>query len=325
MSDRTLIVDGDLIAYRFAAGAEQRSIVATIKKSGNTKEFKNRTELKKFVIDKGFEFNPDDYEIEDVQKEVDVSIALSTVNKFMESIQKFTWCDNVEVYLGGGETFRHRLALPKPYKSNRADMIKPVHLEATRNHMRKKYGAQIVTDYEVDDVVTIRAYEYLNANREAVLCSVDKDSYQCQGVTIFNWLYEKDDWKLEVIPDVGELYKDKQTVKGTGLKFLALQVLAGDTADTYCGYDLSEVKYGPAKAMKALQDARTEQEVMQVLFSEFKRLYPQPFAYTDCHGVEQEGTWQKMLQMYWQCAYMKRSWKDPSDIYDFMDERKIAI
>ena len=91
MSDRTLIVDGDLIAYRFAAGAEQRSIIATIKKSGNTKEFKNRTELKKFVIDKGFEFNPDDYEIEDVQKEVDVSIALSTVNKFMESIQKFTW------------------------------------------------------------------------------------------------------------------------------------------------------------------------------------------------------------------------------------------
>lgn len=323
MSDRTLIIDGDLIAYRYAAAAEKRSIIATIKKSGNQKEFKNRTELKKFVVDKGFEFKPEDYEIEDVQTPVDVSIALATVKNLMEKLQEAAWADTVEVYLGTGKTFRHKLPLPTPYKDNRDDTLKPIHLEATRAYMRKKYSAQLVEEYEVDDVVTIRAYEYLNAGREAVLASVDKDSYQCQGVTLLNW--GKEDWKLELLPDVGELWKEKTSVKGNGLKFLALQTLAGDTADTYCGYALSNVKYGPTKAMNALLEAKTEQEIMQVMFNEFKRLYPDKFEYTDCHGVQHEADWLLMLRLYWQCAYMKRSWKDPSDVFDFMDERKIAI
>ncbi len=323
MSDRTLIIDGDLIAYRYAAAAEKRSIIATIKKAGNKKEFKNRTELKKFVIEKGFEYKAEDYEIEDVQTPVDVSIALATVKNLMEKLQEAAWADNVEVYLGTGKTFRHKLPLPTPYKDNRDDTLKPIHLEATRAYMRKKYGAQLVEEYEVDDVVTIRSYEYLNAGREAVLASVDKDSYQCQGVTLLNW--GKDDWKLELLPDVGELWKEKTAVKGNGLKFLALQTLAGDTADTYCGYTLSNVKYGPTKAMNALLDAKTEQEVMQIMFNEFKRLYPEKFEYTDCHGVQHEADWLSMLRLYWQCAYMKRSWKDPSDVFDFMDERKIVI
>lgn len=323
MSDRTLIIDGDLIAYRYAAAAEKRSIIATIKKSGNQKEFKNRTELKKFVVDKGFEFKPEDYIIEDVQTPIDVSIALATVKNLMEKLQESAWADNVEVYLGLGKTFRHKLPLPTPYKDNRDDLLKPIHLEATRAYMRKKYSAQIVEEYEVDDVVTIRAYEYLNAGREAVLASVDKDSYQCQGITLLNW--GKDDWKLELLPDVGELWKEKTAVKGNGLKFLALQTLAGDTADTYCGYALSNVKYGPTKAMNALLEAKTEQEVMQIMFNEFKRLYPDKFEYTDCHGVQHEADWLSMLRLYWQCAYMKRSWKDPSDVFDFMDERKIVI
>jgi hypothetical protein len=322
MSDRTLIIDGDLIAYKYAAGAEKRHIVATIKKSGNTKEFKNRTELKKFVVDKGFEFKPEDYEIEDVQEAVDVSIAFNMVKGIIDKLQEATWADNVEIYLGLGKTFRHKLPLPTPYKDNR-DTLKPLHLEAVRNYMRKKYSAQLVEEYEVDDVVTIRAYEYLNAGKDAVLASVDKDSYQCQGVTLLNW--SKDDWQLELVPDVGELWKDKTTVKGNGLKFLALQTLSGDTADTYCGYKLSNVKYGPTKAMNALLEAKTEQEIMQIMFNEFKRLYPDKFDYTDCHGVQHEADWKSMLQLYWQCAYMKRSWKDPSDVFDFMDERKIVV
>lgn len=323
-TDRTLIIDGDLIAYRYAAAAETRHIVAKSIKTGNELEFKNRTELKKFVQDKGFEYKPEKYEITDIQTPVDISIALASVNNIMQRLQEAAWVDNVEVYLGSGKTFRHALPLPTPYKSNREDLIKPVHLQAVRNHLRKKYSAKIVDNgLEVDDVVTIRAYEYLNAGREAVLASVDKDSYQCQGITLLNWM--KDDWKLELIPAVGSLWKENTSFKGDGLKFLAFQTLAGDTADTYCGYDLSQIKYGPTKALKALESAQTEQEVMQVLLSEFKRLYPVKFDYKDCHGVEHEADWQSMLRLYWQCAYMKRSWKDPSDIYDFMDERRIVL
>ena len=322
MNNRLLIVDGDLIAYRHAAAAETRSIIAKHLKSGREKEFATRTELKKFLADKNIEYDESAYNITDHQHPVDISFAISTVNKSIEKLQESTWTDDVEIYIGGGKTFRHDLALPTPYKDNRQDMIKPVHLSAVRNHLKRKYRAKVVEGgLEVDDVITIRAYEALYSGREAILASVDKDSYQCQGIHLFNWLAE--DPKIELIDDVGDLRKDKASVKGTGLKFLAFQVLAGDTADTYKGYELSNLKYGPAKAMKALIDASTEKEIMQIMFAEFKRLYPEDFEYTDCHGKEQSGNWLSMLSMYWKCAYMKRSWNDPSDVYDFMQERGI--
>jgi 5'-3' exonuclease len=324
MSKRLLIVDGDLVAYKHAAAAETRTIIAKHLKSGREKEFGTRTEFKKFLADKEIEFKPEAYEITDHQHPVDISFAVGTVNKSIEKLLESTWCDELEIYIGSGKTFRHDLPLPTPYKDNRQDNIKPVHLTAVRNHLRRKYKAKVVDNgLEVDDVVTIRAYEALYSGQEAVLASVDKDSYQCQGIHLFNWTAENP--TIELIPDVGTLRKEKSAVKGNGLKFLALQVLSGDTADTYKGYELSNVSYGPVKAMKVLQDASTEKEIMQIMFNEFKRLYPEQFEYTDCHGKQHVATWKEMLDLYWKCAYMKRSWNDPSSVYDFMDERGIIL
>ena len=323
MSKRLLIVDGDLVAYRHAAAAESRTIIAKHLDSGREKEFKTRTELKKFLKDKGMEFKTEDYAITDLQHPLDISFALSTVDQAIAKLQEVTWCDDVEIYIGSGKTFRHALALPTPYKDNRADNIRPVHLAAVRSHLRRKYKAKVVDNgLEVDDVVTIRAYECLQNAQEAVLASVDKDSYQCQGIALYNWLAA--DPKIELIPDVGHLRKDKDTVKGDGLMFLAFQVLAGDAADCYKGYELSKVKYGPTKAMNALKDCTTEQEILKVVISEFKRLYPETFEYTDCHSVKHdEADWFDMLNLYWQCAYMKRSWDDPSSFMNYAMQRGV--
>ena len=323
MSKRLLIVDGDLVAYRHAAAAESRTIIAKHLDSGREKEFKTRTELKKFLKDKDMEFKTEDYEITDLQHPLDISFALSTVDQAIAKLQEVTWCDDVEIYIGSGKTFRHALALPTPYKDNRTDNIRPVHLAAVRNHLRRKYKAKVVDNgLEVDDVVTIRAYECLQNAQEAVLASVDKDSYQCQGVALYNWLAA--DPKIELIPDVGHLRKDKDTVKGDGLMFLAFQVLAGDAADCYKGYELSKVKYGPTKAMNALKDCTTEQEILKIVISEFKRLYPEAFEYTDCHAVKHdEADWFDMLNLYWQCAYMKRSWDDPSSFMNYAMQRGV--
>jgi 5'-3' exonuclease len=196
-------------------------------------------------------------------------------------------------------------------------------LTEIRNHLRRKYKAKVIENgMEVDDVVTIRAYECLQNGQEAVLASVDKDSYQCQGIHLFNWT--DDNPKIHLIPTIGHLRKVKSTIKGDGLIFLALQVLSGDLADTYKPYELSKVSYGPVKAMKALEGCTTEQEILRKVISEFKRLYPEPFDYTDCHGVEhQEADWFDMLQMYWSCAYMKRSWDDVSSFMQFAMERGV--
>lgn len=323
MIKRLLIVDGDLVAYRHAAAAESRTIIAKHLDSGREKEFKTRTELKKFLKDKGMEFKTEDYSITDLQHPLDISFALSTVDQAIAKLQEVTWCDDVEIYIGSGKTFRHALALPTPYKDNRTDNIRPVHLAAVRSHLRRKYKAKVVDNgLEVDDVVTIRAYECLQNAQEAVLASVDKDSYQCQGIALYNWLAA--DPKIELIPDVGHLRKDKDTIKGDGLMFLAFQVLAGDTADCYKGYELSKVKYGPTKAMNALKDCTTEQEILKVVISEFKRMYPEAFEYTDCHAVKHdEADWFDMLNLYWQCAYMKRSWDDPSSFMNYAMQRGV--
>jgi hypothetical protein len=324
MTERILIIDADLIAYRYAAANETRSINAKHLKSGKEKVFKNRTELKTLLKEKGFEFNADAYSIQDVQTASSITFALRNVNGLIKRLTEHTWADKVELYLGSGKTFRHDLPLPVAYKNNRSDLLKPLQLQNVRRYMQVKHKAVLIRHIEADDMLSIRAYEELAKGNYPIIVSADKDSQQSQGIEVLD--FTKDDWQGNVIPVIGSLRKDKSDIKGDGLKFLAFQVLAGDKADTYKGYELSQVKYGPVKAMKALDSANTEQEILQVLISEFKLLYPDPFTYFDCHSVEHtEVDWFDMLQMYWQLAYMKRSIDDDSSFVRFASEKGIYV
>jgi hypothetical protein len=330
MTERVLIVDADLIAYQYAAANEKRTILAKHLKSGREKIFKTRTELKTLLKEKNMEFKPEDYEIEDVQTATSIRFALRNIKGVIQRLTEHTWADRVELYLGTGKVFRHALALPTPYKDNRDDLIKPLQLADVRRYLQVKHKAQLVKGIETDDMITIRAYEELAKGNYPIIASADKDAQQSQGVEVLN--FGQEEWQGKVIPDVGSLWKvvigkgPATDIKGDGLKFLAFQTLAGDKADTYFGYKLSNAKYGPAKAFKALEAAKTEQEVLQILIDEFKRLYPQPFEYTDCHGVlHSDVDWFDMLQLYWSCAYMKRSIDDESSFIQFAAERGVYV
>ena len=330
MTERILIVDADLIAYQYAAANEKRTILAKHLKSGREKIFKTRTELKTLLKEKNIEFKPEDYEIEDVQTAASIRFALRNVKGVIQRLMEHTWADRVELYLGTGKVFRHTLALPTPYKDNRDDLIKPLQLADVRRYLQVKHKAQLVKGIETDDMITIRAYEELAKGNYPIIASADKDAQQSQGVEVLN--FGQEEWQGKVIPDVGSLWKvvigkgPATDIKGDGLKFLAFQTLAGDKADTYFGYKLSNAKYGPAKAFKALEAAKTEQEVLQILIDEFKRLYPQPFEYTDCHGVlHSDVDWFEMLQLFWSCAYMKRSIDDESSFIQFAAERGVYV
>jgi hypothetical protein len=330
MTERILIVDADLIAYQYAAANEKRTIVAKHLKSGREKIFKTRTELKTLLKEKNMEFKPEDYEIEDVQTAASIRFALRNIKGVIQRLTDHTWADRVELYLGTGKVFRHALALPTPYKDNRDDLIKPLQLADVRRYLQVKHKAQLVKGIETDDMITIRAYEELAKGNYPIIASADKDAQQSQGVEVLN--FGQEEWQGKVIPDVGSLWKvvigkgPATDIKGDGLKFLAFQTLAGDKADTYFGYKLSNAKYGPAKAFKALEAAKTQQEVLQILIDEFKRLYPQPFDYTDCHGVlHSDVDWFDMLQLYWSCAYMKRSIDDESSFIQFAAERGVYV
>lgn len=324
MTQRILIIDADLIAFRYAAANEKRSIIAKHIKSGREKTFNTRTELKTLLKKKNIEFRPEDYVIEDVQTAASIRFALRNIKSIVQRLTQHTWADKVELYLGTGKTFRHALPLPTPYKNNRDDLIKPLQLADVRKYMQIKHKAQLVKNIETDDMITIRAYEELAKGNYPIICSADKDAWQSQGVEILD--FTKEVWEGKVMPNVGSLWKEKTTYKGEGLMFLALQVIAGDNADSYKGYELSNVKYGPSKAMKALEKASTEKEILQVIINEFKLLYPEPFDYTDCHGVlHEEADWFDMLQLFWSCAYMKRSFDDDSSFVHFAAERGVYV
>ena len=320
---RILIIDGDLVAYRSAAAIEKRTIIAEHIKSSRTKSFNTRTELKDLLKSKGLVYNKDDYKITDVQTPEDISFALHIVKNLVKQLEATAGSDRTEIYIGSGETFRHRLPLPTPYKNNRSEGLRPVHLKAARDYLMNNYNCSYIKDIETDDAITIRAYEEKAKGNVPILASTDKDAQGTQGVLVLNWMKDSEFEGLKEIPIVGSLWKDKTQYKGNGLKFLALQVISGDSADTYCGYELSEVKYGPAKALKALESAGTEQEVLRVVIDEFKRLYPSPVTYTSVHGEIITSDWNDLLCMYWKLAYMKRSWNDDSNFWTFANERKV--
>ena len=330
---KILIIDGDLVAYRSAAAVEKRTIIAKHIKSGRTKELNTRTELKELCKAKGITYDKADYEITDVQTPEDISHALYIVKNLINNLKEQLQPDSIEMYIGSGETFRHRLPLPSPYKANRAEGLRPKLLKEVREYLMTQFNCSYVKDLEVDDVCSIRAYEELAKGNIPILSTIDKDAQQTQGVIVVNFAEGSEYDALEPIPLVGSLVriektdskgKKSYTIKGNGLMFLAWQVCSSDPADTYMGYELSQVKgYGPTKAYNALQGCQTEQEILRVLIREYQLLYPDYVEYTDVHGVPQRMNWNDLLCMYWKCAYMKRSWEDASYFWDYARERAV--
>lgn len=321
-----VFVDGDLIAYRCAAAAEKRTVNVTHLPTGKSKEFKTRTEFKKFLKEQGREFDESKYSFEDIQTPESFTAVKKSIDAIIKKIKSFTFADRIEIYIGGGENFRHKLPLPTMYKSNRDDMIRPVLLLKARDYLVKEHSASTVVGEETDDVVTWRAYESVAQGDEAIIVTADKDANQSWDCQVLNWT--TDEWELIDVDFIGHVDKiaiksaktTRYEYKGVGFKFLAFQLLAGDDADAYWGYDLSKVKYGKATAYKALIEADTFEEVVDVLISEYKRLYPEPVTYTDCHGVEQTKNYYELLKMYWVCACMKRHKSDALDFDEFLEK-----
>lgn len=311
-----LFVDGDILAFRSAAAAEERKIEVEHIKSQRKRIFNTRTEFKEFLNAKNFEYKPEDYNIRDFQVADDIANCLHTVKVTLQKIKDIVKPDVTEIYLGAGETFRHRLPLPSPYKAGRDNIARPLLLSDCREYLIERHGADCVTDIEADDMLSIRAYEELGKGSTSVIATLDKDANQAQGIYVYNWVK---DAEPRLIPSIGSLWQEKTDYKGEGLLWLAFQTLAGDKADTYKGYELSKVKYGPKKAFDALVGCKTVGDVRSVLEAEFKKLYPDNCIYVDCHGNEAICSWWTTLELYWQCAYMKRSKSDTMNFFRFFD------
>ena len=125
-------------------------------------------------------------------------------------------------------------------------MKKPVHYEALREHMVKRLGAVVINGQEADDEVAIRMTKEPD---KYMLVGVDKDLKQIPG-----WHHNPHKALTDYVTDL------------EGYKAFCTQLLTGDRVDNIPGLD----GIGPVKAAKALQKAKTKEELLQSVWKTYQ-------------------------------------------------------
>jgi len=322
MSKRVLVLDGDSIAFRCSSAGEERGIHVLHSPTGIEKSFKHRTELKELLASKNKELT-EDYIITDTQSPEPLEFVLSTIKRHIERIANEVNADQIRIFSGEQDNFRLNLPLPKKYKGNRVNSIRPVHLVKAKEYLRDIWYAEEAIGEEVDDACCWSAYEALEQGHTVMQYFYEKDQLSFDGLT----LLMEDNLGIQhiVVPELGELHIQKTAVKGMGLKFLCYQWVCSDPVDNYCAYDLSKVRFGAKSAYNLIYDSSTPQEVLLRVIDQFKKFYPDVFTYRDWKGEEHEANYVTMLDLYFKCARMKRTKDDPLDFRVLLDKYGISI
>ena len=300
MSKRFNYIDGDLIAYKASAAAEERTIIAK-HVNGSEYSFKNRTAFKEAIP----ESKRENYTIIDVQTPEPVENIYHTVKVMAQGISERSGCGNdFRLVISGKTNFRDNIPLPTKYKGNRADTLRPIMLNDARQYIQHAMKGIVSKDMEADDVLSIFAYEGFKNGDTIIQSTIDKDATQCQG-----WLFNWDKMtEPKYIKGAGNLVYEDGKVKGEGIMFLLYQVLHEDQADGYKGSDLANVKFGAKGAFDILSKAKTVKEAFSLVYNQYKTWYPDNVAYTAWDGTAQNKSALEIVEMYWQCARMLR-WK----------------
>lgn len=307
MSEDVLILDADSIAYKAAAANEAKSITAT-DDGGKATHWDNRTAFRAFL--KEHSLDEANYQITDVQEPRHVSYGKSLVREIIKGYHAKTRVEAEEIYIGGADNFRDAIPLPHKYKGKRVETLRPLQLKDIRYYMIQELGAVVVEGQEVDDVGSIRAYTGWKENKGRVIqVTEDKDALQCNG-----WLFNAAKHASPIyIQGFGELHREGKGVKGTGRLWLYFQALYGDSVDCYHGADLWKAqdpegkrKFGEVAAFMILKDCKTDAEAWTALYTQYSEWYPEPVTYTDWSGDEQTKDAIDIMQMYFDCAFMRR-------------------
>ena len=321
-----ILIDCDTVAFRSSAAVEQRTVIVKHLKSGQEKEFTNRSAFREVLKEKhgdNWKAYENRYSYTDVQTAQSLGIALNNIKARIHLLEKELKADKTVLVIGGESNFRATLPLPSQYKGSRTDLLRPVHLSEARNYIRKTLKAKVADGIEADDLLNILAYEELRKGNKAIICSQDKDSAQSDGIFWYNWV--EDAAEITEIPLIGDLWlaEDGKTVKGLGFRFFAFQLIFGDLADNYKPFEVSKTlkRYGQATAYKDLKDLATGKEIADKVVELYQKAYPDVVEYTSWNGQEVKTDWQGMLDMYFKCAYMLRSQDDKTTWKDFFKER----
>lgn len=310
-----VVVDGDLISYKASAASERRTIIVKNLNTDQEREFSNRTEFKEFLAIE--EKDIKDYSITDLQTPEPLNNCLHTVKMMLQGIHEASGCDEMKVVVQGEGNFRDELLLPTKYKSNRSGTEKPLHLAEARGYLLGKYKAEKANGRESDDILAQYAYEGFTSKKRIVQATIDKDANQCMGY-LYNW--DKMSQPM-FVSGLGFITKEG---KGYGRKFLYYQIVVGDPSDCYKPTELVSAKYGAASAFKDFGELTTDKQCWAKMKELYQTWYPEEFVYTAWNGEEVQGSWLQMMQLYADCAHMKRFESDRLDVEQTLNKMGIG-
>lgn len=142
-------------------------------------------------------------------------LACWQLDVIVKEILEATAVDTYQCYLSGGDNFRYKI--DPNYKGNRVDMVRPLHLQALRQHLVEQWGATITDGIEADDAVVTAQYQ---GDGDTVIGHLDKDLDQAAGK---HYNFRKKIWY-----DVSEQQ---------GMRWFFHQLILGDKADNILGFD----------------------------------------------------------------------------------------
>lgn len=187
----------------------------------------------------------------------------------LERILKEIGYGESHYYLTGKDNFRIAVAQVAPYKGNRVQE-KPVHYQAIRDYIKKKYGASVEDGWEADDAIASVSHSLGHDPASCLIVSQDKDLLTVPGI-----LYNPRKDKIYSTSPAMALIREYR------------QILTGDTADNIPGC----YKIGPVKAKKIIPKGLTEKEGRVRLIKAFKdsiKLPGCPYAHRPPEDVLEE-------------------------------------
>ena len=297
----------------------------------------------------------EDFEIEECQKlkysrEKAIEMAKIQIHRKLKQERLQYRIPKIQMVIGEGDNFRHKLHLCRPYKGNRKVILKPLILKEIREWVLKDMGAIMAQPredgemVEADDVVEYYGWSGYQSYRRTrkfdyLVIASDKDAKGNPKLLVDPDTYTGKDNPLRgkfkfpqamliESSDVScgdlekSITKSGSEVKGYGFKWIMYQAFLGkDGADNYDALSHlgKKLDFGDESAYKVLKPLNTAKECLQACVDTFYQLLPYGVQYTTHDGRELDVTTADYMDTYFKVAYMLRSSKDTMDFYKLCD------
>lgn len=324
--------DLDCVKYAVSSVGEKREVRVIHRSSGREIIVPTRTDWyghwkkkeggKLAEINKGRDspFTWDEFDYEDIQTQKEpIANVLHSAKMKVEGAIKASGARDCKFYIGSGESFRVERSTLLEYKGNRKDQLKPLLIDEVTEYLSRKYKAEVVKGYEVDDVVVMNSY----GKSDHFIIGEDKDFYGT-GSNFFN--LNKQEEGIVDTRGFGSLWLDEGgKVRGKGMIFKLLQACSEDNSDNYSANCYSKVRWGEKSAFNALSKAKNPAEAFKIAKDIFKKLYPEKEKVIGWRGDEIEIDWLYVFQECLDMCHLHRWEGDFIPLEEVLNKLNISI